>query len=58
MRITCTNVMNGWQTVVRTEDGQNWPFGPVFNRVSDLWDWQRKNLYNCVEGYVLMEVPE
>jgi hypothetical protein len=28
--------------------------GPVCNRVSDTWDWQRDNLFNAVDEYVLV----
>jgi hypothetical protein len=53
MKITCANVPGGWQTLVTTNDSKEWPFGPVMNRITDLWDWQRKNLYNYVDGYTL-----
>jgi hypothetical protein len=53
MKITCANVPGGWQTLVTTNDGQEWPFGPAMNRIADLWDWQRKNLYDYVDGYTL-----
>lgn len=39
------SVAGGWQTAVRTPDGRDWPFGPVMNNVTDLWDWQRNNLF-------------
>ena len=32
-------------------DGGEYTFGPVYNKISDLWDWQRRNLFNVVEGY-------
>ena len=55
MKITCISVPGGWQTLVYTTDGGEFPFGPVYNRVNDLWDWQRANLYNVATGYKLME---
>jgi hypothetical protein len=55
MKISCLSVVGGWQTVVCFADGAEWPLGPVFNRVSDLWDWQRENLFNVATGYKLME---
>ena len=54
MKITCANVPGGWQTEVLTPDGV-WLFGPVYNCVQDLWAWQRANLFNAVEGYVMRE---
>lgn len=37
----CVSVLGGWVT----EDMEtSVKFGPVFNAVSDLWDWQRDNL--------------
>lgn len=56
MEISCLSVPGGWQTRVYTADGNDWLFGPVFNKVTDLWDWQRANLYNVATGYKLMEV--
>ena len=32
-------------------DGVEYTFGPVYNKISDLWDWQRRNLFDAVEGY-------
>jgi hypothetical protein len=37
-------------------DKAAYPFGPVFNKVTDLWDWQRANLFDVVDGYKLMKV--
>ena len=56
MKISCLSVVGGWQTVVCFADGAEWPLGPVFNRVSELWDWQRENLFNVVSEYKLMKV--
>ncbi len=32
-------------------DGGEYTFGPVYNKISDLCDWQRRNLFDAVEGY-------
>jgi len=32
-----------------------YPFGPVFNKTTDLWDWQRANLFDVAKGYRLMK---
>jgi len=42
MKITCKSVMGGWQTCVANT---GYLFGPVFNKITDLWAWQRVNLY-------------
>jgi hypothetical protein len=42
MKITCKNVAGGWQTCIETS---GYLFGPVFNKITDLWAWQRINLY-------------
>jgi hypothetical protein len=42
MKITCKNVAGGWQTCIETS---GYLFGPVFNKITDLWAWQRLNLY-------------
>lgn len=55
MEISCANVPGGWQTVVYTADGGEYTFGPVYNRVTDLWDWQRANLFDVAQGYRLMK---
>jgi hypothetical protein len=56
MEITCISVPGGWQTMVYLiNDKKAYPFGPVFNKVTDLWDWQRANLFNVAEGYRLMK---
>jgi len=39
------SVAGGWQTMVHTPDGRDWPFGPVMNNVRDLWDWQRETIF-------------
>ena len=45
-----------WSTELRdTADGGEYQFGPVFNKVTNLWDWQRANLFNVAQGYRLMK---
>lgn len=41
MEIYCVSVVGGWQTAVQ---GSGFLFGPVFNKINDLWDWQNKVL--------------
>ena len=55
MEISCANVPGGWQTVVYTTDNGQYLFGPVYNRVTDLWNWQRANLFDVAQGYRLMK---
>ena len=46
MKYQCYSVVGGWQTVQLDSDGEPKDFiGPVFNKISDLWAWQRANLY-------------
>jgi hypothetical protein len=35
------SVINGWQTIHKPTGTI---FGPAFNKVTDLWKWQRNNL--------------
>jgi hypothetical protein len=58
MKISCANVVGGWVTIMIPTDGKEYTFGPVYNKISDLWDWQRKNLYDVVDGYKLVEVAK
>ena len=38
----CVSVINGWQTqCVSTGE----LIGPAFDRTTDLWEWQKNNLY-------------
>lgn len=39
----CLSVVGGWQTC-HSATGEL--IGPAFNRIQDLWAWQRANLYN------------
>ncbi len=47
MTINCKSVIGGWQTCVANT---GYLFGPVFNKITDLWSWQRTNLYANVSG--------
>ena len=40
---TCQSVVGGWQTF---DAAFNSPIGPVFNKATDLWDWQKENIYD------------
>lgn len=42
IELQCLNVPGGWQTVIK---GTEITLGPVFNRIQDLWNWQRDNIY-------------
>lgn len=42
MELTCANVPGGWQTEIKAT---GYRFGPVFNRINDLWAWQRENVF-------------
>lgn len=40
--ICCLSVVGGWQSAFQDTSVT---FGPVFNKIQDLWAWQRENLY-------------
>jgi hypothetical protein len=40
-KYSCKSVLGGWQTI---ENSSEKLFGPIFNKINDLWDWQLKNL--------------
>lgn len=44
--VACRNVPGGWQSEGR--DGET--FGPVFNEVRALWDWQKQYRAAAAEG--------
>ena len=49
---TCKSVINGWQTCLQ-ETGET--FGPAFNDIRDLWNWQRANLAGWeLEGLIII----
>ena len=45
----CLSVPGGWQTIqvtsVESSLDQQELVGPVFRKITDLWEWQRDNLY-------------
>ena len=46
MKYACWSVVGGWVTARTDSEGNVAEFiGPVFNRITDLWKWQRANLY-------------
>jgi len=54
MKVSTMGVLGGWQTELVFADGSTALVGPVCNRCSDVWDWQRHNLFNAVDEYVLV----
>jgi hypothetical protein len=40
--IKCFSVVGGWQSGFELSGVL---FGPVFNSITDLWQWQRDNIY-------------
>ncbi len=42
VQLNCASVPGGWQTAIK---GTEVTFGPVFNRIQDLWNWQRANIF-------------
>ena len=47
--LACKSVAGGWQCI---DNKTNNVFGPVFNDIQELWDWQRAN---PVEGMKLVK---
>lgn len=45
MKFCCLSVPGGWQTGLELPNGNTEVFGPTFNKVNDLWAWQKANLY-------------
>jgi hypothetical protein len=46
MKYACWSVVGGWVTASVDAEGDPVEFiGPVFNSITDLWKWQRANLY-------------
>ncbi len=56
MKVSTMGVLGGWQTELQFSDGSTALVGPVCNRCSDVWDWQRANLFDVVDQYVLTAV--
>jgi hypothetical protein len=54
MKVTTVSVIGGWQTELQFADGSVARVGPVYNRCTDTWDWQRANLFDVVDEYVLV----
>lgn len=42
LQVNCKSVLGGWQTQVAAT---GYLFGPIFNSITDLWDWQAANLF-------------
>ncbi len=42
VELNCASVPGGWQTAIK---GTEVTFGPVFNRIQELWAWQKNNIY-------------
>ena len=42
MELICASVVGGWQTAIKAT---GYRFGPVFNSIHDLWEWQRENVH-------------
>lgn len=40
VELSCVSVAGGWQS---HDEISGLNFGPVFNRVNDLWAWQKEN---------------
>lgn len=45
MKFCCVNVPGGWQTGLELPNGNTEVLGPTFNKIGDLWAWQKANLY-------------
>ena len=46
IQLNCASVAGGWQTAIKDTEVT---FGPVFNRIQDLWSWQRENIFRVLE---------
>ena len=46
VQLNCANVAGGWQTAIKDTEVT---FGPVFNRIQDLWAWQRANIFKILQ---------
>jgi hypothetical protein len=47
LELVCKNVLGGWQSFIK---GTNVAVGPVFRDTVSLWNWQRDNVYNNMNG--------
>lgn len=41
MELSCLSVGGGWQCHDKVS---GLTFGPIFNRIDDLWTWQKENI--------------
>lgn len=55
MKVTTISVVGGWQTALIFADGTESLIGPVYNKCSDTWDWQKANLFNVASEYVMVK---
>jgi hypothetical protein len=46
LELECRSVLGGWQTYIC---GTEVALGPVFNKSTDLWAWQQKNIFNALQ---------
>jgi hypothetical protein len=42
IELNCVSVARGWQTAIKDTEVL---FGPVFNNITDLWMWQKNNIF-------------
>ena len=42
IELNCVSVAGGWQTAIK---GTEVLLGPVFNNITDLWMWQKNNIF-------------
>ena len=43
LELRCLSVPGGWQTYIQHTEVT---FGPVFNKITDLWAWQKTHIYS------------
>ena len=44
IELQCVSVAGGWQSAIKNTQVR---FGPVYNRIQDLWVWQRNNIFDA-----------
>lgn len=49
--ISCQSVPGGWQTLIERSGADRLYIGPVYNKLTELWVWQRKNYNRLVLGF-------
>lgn len=49
--ISCQSVIGGWRTFVERSGQEPIYIGPVYNKLTELWSWQRKNYDRLVLGF-------